>query len=142
MGIALPIVASGGIRTNHDCLAEALVSQKISLPPLRMAAAMTVPWEPASRQEQGRRTESKLLRQLKMRQHPRSGAGSIKHDGSGEKDIIEIKDALKSFSLKEVDLRQAFELAARQSKTMMWLIKFPDGIAVVTYHKKGDWIAD
>lgn len=82
-------------------------------------------WSPPSRQQQGRSTEKKILRSIGARQHPNSGAGKIKEDGSTEEELVEVKDALKSFTLKAVDLNTSRRRAAQQGKQAMWLIQFP-----------------
>ena len=87
-----------------------------------------LPYKPKTRQQDGAATETRILRERGARQHPRSGAGRIKEDGSTEDDLIEVKDANLSFSLKGADLLQTFVRATRQGKNGVWVIKFANGI--------------
>lgn len=81
---------------------------------------------PRSRQEQGRVTEARLLKQRGARVHPNSGAGHIKEDGSDEHLLYEVKDARKTFTLNAKDLKTTFTRALRQGKMGVWLVYFSD----------------
>ena len=85
-------------------------------------------WSVPSRQQQGRDTERALLRKRGMQQHPMSGAGSIKYDGSDRETIAEVKDANQSFTLKGKELGESYRHAVREGKEAVWLIKFADGL--------------
>lgn len=93
-----------------------------------------MPWAAKTRQDDGRDTEKRLLKERGAKRHPMSGAGSIKDDGSThtvgaellEDEVFEIKDCVKSFRLSAKDLRKSFVNAVRQGKTSVWLIYFTD----------------
>lgn len=86
-----------------------------------------LPWSAATRQQQGLKAEAKILKDRGARQHPRSGAGSIKEDGSDDHNLYEIKNTRKkSFSLKALDLRTSFKRAVQQGKRSVWIIDFDD----------------
>lgn len=87
-----------------------------------------LPYEPRTRQQQGLVTERQVLRERGARQHPRSGAGRIKYDGSTEDAVIEVKDASRSFALNGADLLAAWTIATRQGKDSVWVIRFSNGI--------------
>lgn len=88
--------------------------------------ASTLPWKPRTRQEQGRQTEKATLKRRGAKGHPNSGAGSIKYDGSTQEEVIEVKDAVKSFTLNRDYLMSLFKHAARQSKQAVLVVEFPD----------------
>lgn len=95
-----------------------------------------LPYKPKTRQEQGRATERTVLRKMGARQHPMSGAGRIKEDGSTDESLIEVKDANKSFSLSAADLLQSFKRATQQGKTAVWVIRFTNGVeATITLRR-------
>lgn len=86
-----------------------------------------LPWSAKTRQQEGLKAEAKILKERGARQHPRSGAGSIKEDGSDDLNLYEVKNTKKkSFSLKALDLRASFNRACRQGKRSVWLIDFDD----------------
>ena len=87
-----------------------------------------LPYPVRTRQRDGAVTEKKVLRERGARQHPRSGAGSIKEDGSTEDALIEVKDANLVFGLKGADLMQSFRRGAQQGKDAVWVIRFANGI--------------
>lgn len=90
------------------------------------SVASTLPWKPRSRQEQGRQTEKATLKNYGAKGHPNSGAGRIKYDGSTKEAIIEVKDAVKSFTLNRSYLLSLFKHAARQGKQAVMVVEFPD----------------
>lgn len=95
-----------------------------------------LPYKPKTRQVQGRDTERTVLRRLGARQHPMSGAGSIKEDGSTDDELFEIKDANKSFTLAGAELLQSFKRAMQQEKEAVWIIRFANGIeATITLRR-------
>lgn len=69
-------------------------------------------------------TEKRLLKQRGAKQHPMSGAGRIKLDGSDEDDLIEVKDAPKGYRITAKELHDAHVEAAKQGKSALWLIRF------------------
>lgn len=71
-------------------------------------------------------TEARILKARGARQHPRSGAGRIKDDGSDENYIYEVKDARKSYTLKAKTLVDLFRRGAQQGKGALTLIYFSD----------------
>lgn len=85
-----------------------------------------MPWSPRTRQEEGRKTERKVVRDRGGRVHPNSGAGHIKDDGSSDTELIEVKDAIKSHTIKASDLFALFRRAAKQSKDPVYVIQFRD----------------
>ena len=87
---------------------------------------LTLPWTADTRQVQGRKSEKKILKKLGIRQHPNSGAGKIKFDGSNEDAIVEVKDANKSFTMNAAYLNSIYTTAIKQSKDAVLLIQFPD----------------
>lgn len=89
---------------------------------------ISLPWEPRSRQKEGERTERRIVKKRGGRVHPRSGAGRIKDDGSTDTEVIEVKDANVSHTLKARDLEALFERAVRQGKDAVYVIKFNNNI--------------
>lgn len=89
---------------------------------------LNLPYKPHTRQVQGRRTEKKVLRSLGARQHPNSGAGRIKEDGSTPDHLIEVKDANRTFTLNGEDLLVTYLRATRQNKEGVWIITFANGM--------------
>ena len=85
-----------------------------------------LPWQKATRQEQGRISERKGITKMGGRVHPMSGAGSIKADGSTDDEVIEWKDANKSYTLKAADLEELRRHAIRQGKDGLFIIQFND----------------
>lgn len=61
-----------------------------------------------------------------MKAHPNSGAGSIKHDGSNNDVLMEVKDANKSYVMSRDYLLSLFKTAARQDKQAVLVVEFPD----------------
>lgn len=93
-----------------------------------MSEDLGLPYKPKTRQQDGASTEKRLLKERGARQHPRSGAGRIKEDGSDEKYLYEVKDANLTFALKSADLMQSWKRAIVQGKDAVWIIKFGNGI--------------
>lgn len=89
-----------------------------------------IPWKPRTRQQEGDRTEKKIIKQMGGRVHPRSGAGSIKHDGSTKEQLIEVKDANKTHSVLANYLYELFVIAVRQGKEPRYVVKFSNGIVM------------
>lgn len=87
-----------------------------------------LPYRPRTRQEDGTVTEKRVLKERGARQHPRSGAGSIKEDGSTAEHLIEVKDANIAFGLKSQDLMQSYKRAVAEDKDAIWVIRFANGI--------------
>lgn len=58
------------------------------------------------------------------RVHPRSGAGSIKGDGSNEDTLFEHKLAKRSHTLKGKDLADLYRRAVRQGLDAVYLVEF------------------
>lgn len=89
-----------------------------------MADEIEMPWSVRSRQKEGDRTEQHVVKKRGGRVHPRSGAGSIKDDGSSETEVMEIKDAMISHTLKGKDLFTLFKRAAMQGKDAVYVVYF------------------
>lgn len=87
-----------------------------------------LPYTPRTRQQDGAVTEKKVLRARGARQHPRSGAGRIKEDGSDSERLYEVKDANRSFTLRGTDLAQSFARGVQQGKDAVWIVQFANGI--------------
>lgn len=102
-----------------------------SVPP----EGINLPWKPRSRQEQGRQTEAKVVK-IGLRAHPNSGAGSIKYDASDDETLVEVKDANKSYTLNAAYLEDLFKTAARQNKTAVMVVKFPNIIIEAIIYKE------
>ena len=83
-----------------------------------------LPWKPRTRQEQGRQTEKKTLKEHGMKSHPASGAGSIKYDGSNDDVVMEVKDADKSHRLDGKYLEGLYKNAIRQGKDPVMVVNF------------------
>lgn len=83
-----------------------------------------LPWTPRTRQKVGDQTERHIVEKRGGRVHPRSGAGSIKDDGSTDAEVLEIKDAMESHTLKGTTLLQLFNRAAKQGKDAHYIIYF------------------
>lgn len=85
-----------------------------------------LPWKNPSRQQEGRQTEGQVLRRIGAIPHSNSGAGQIKEDGHTDTELIEVKDAMRSFTLKGEDLKATFTRAVRQEREAVWLIIFKE----------------
>jgi len=85
-------------------------------------------WSVPSRQVQGRVTEKDILKKRGIKNHPNSGAGSIKYDGSDNETIVEVKDANKSYTLKGKELGDLYRHAAKEGKDGVFIIRFTDGL--------------
>ena len=85
-----------------------------------------LPWRADTPQIKGRKSEKKILKRLGIRQHPNSGAGRIKFDGSNEDAVVEVKDANKSFTMNASYLNSIYVNAIKQSKDAVLLIQFPE----------------
>lgn len=94
------------------------------------------PWKVRSRQEDGRSTERKVANRERIRLHPNSGAGKVKFDGSDDDRVVEIKDAVKSYTLNAAYLLDLFRTAARQGKEAHMIVEFPDITATIIITKK------
>lgn len=93
-----------------------------------------MPWSPRTRQEDGRKTESKVVKQRGGRAHPMSGAGSIKSDGSSEIELIEVKDANKTHTLNANDLFTLYRWAVQQDKEAVYVVQFKEKNIRATIH--------
>lgn len=102
-----------------------------------MTDDLGLPYKPKTRQDDGAVTERRILRERGARQHPRSGAGRIKEDGSDADHLYEVKDANLIFGLKGADLLQSFQRATRQGKTAVWVVKYANGIEAEIYLRRG-----
>ena len=71
-----------------------------------------------------------------LRAHPNSGAGPIKYDASDDETLVEVKDASKSYTLNAAYLEDLFRTAARQSKTAVIIVKFPNIIIEAIVYKE------
>ena len=95
-----------------------------------------LPWKLRTAQEEGRRSERRVAKQVGARLHPNSGAGRIKNDfNDGETEYEAKLTARKTFTLNARSLKDSWIAALRQGRTgMVWLIEFPD--IVVEVHVK------
>jgi hypothetical protein len=85
-----------------------------------------LPWQPRSRSMEGMQTEKQIVKKKGGRVHPRSGAGKIKDDGSNDEEVMEVKDAKRSHTLKVSELNALFKRAAQQGKEARYLVYFSD----------------
>jgi hypothetical protein len=81
-------------------------------------------WKPRSRQEEGRKTEKAIAKNLGARLHPNSGALRIKHDASDEETLYEIKDANKTYTLSADELFTLWTRAVRESKEPVFIVHY------------------
>ena len=95
-----------------------------SLPATDSEDTLDLPWGVRTRQEQGLKTEAEIIKKRGGRVHPRSGAGSIKSDGSSEETLYELKDAGKSHTIKGTDLEILFKRAVQQGKDAEYIVYF------------------
>ena len=65
-----------------------------------------------------------MLKREGVRQHPASGAGSIKHDGSDGERLVEVKLAGSSHTLRADYLHGLMALAIRQGLTPVLIVEF------------------
>ena len=97
-----------------------------------------LPYGSKSRQVVGRDTEKKIARSTGARAHPMSGAGSIKWDASTETELLEIKDANRSHTIKGAMLDSLYRDAVREGKTPVYVVYFTDSdITVVCHVQRG-----
>jgi len=89
-----------------------------------MTGQSELPWSPRTRQKMGEKTEQQIVKKRGGRVHPRSGAGSIKDDGSSDFEVMEIKDANKSYTLNGKELEGLYRRATRQNKDASFIIYF------------------
>lgn len=69
-------------------------------------------------------TEKVIARKRGARLHPRSGSGAIKDDASSSEDLLEIKDANVSHTLKAKDLLALYRRAVRKGLRAKYIIYF------------------
>ncbi len=96
-------------------------------------------WSAPTRQVQGRRSEKKILKDRGAKIHPNSGAGKIKDDGSTSEEIIEVKDANKTFTVNAKDIRALRSRASQQGKQGVLIIKFPGFQMECRITARRDW---
>lgn len=85
-----------------------------------------MPWRTETPQERGHRHEREELRRRGARQHPRSGAGRIKLDGSTDTELIEHKSANKQLTLDGQVLRRDHVRALHAGQELVWVVRFED----------------
>lgn len=87
-----------------------------------------IPWgRRNTRQQQGRRTERRILTERGAVIHPNSGAGRIKDDGHDEDYLFEVKDtAAASFIVKAPEMQTLFRRACQQNKVGVLLVYFAE----------------
>lgn len=95
-----------------------------------------MPWQPRTRQVEGRLSEARLAKKLGARLHPMSGAGRIKDDMSTDDHIIEAKDANLSYTLKSSDLDGLFRRAVQQGKEPLFIVTFKNNIIAEIHLRK------
>lgn len=91
-----------------------------------------MPWQPRTRQKQGDKTEKEVVTKKGGRVHPRSGAGSIKDDGSTDDAILEVKDANLVHTISGRDLAALFKRATRKGKRAEYIIYFQGSDVTLT----------
>lgn len=80
--------------------------------------------------------EKRVAKDEGIRLHPNSGSGHIKFDGSDDDRVVEIKDAVRSFTLNANYLMGLFKNAARESKEAVLIIDFPEIRVTATITRK------
>lgn len=64
--------------------------------------------------------------------HPRSGAGRIKDDASTDWELLEVKDANRTYTLKGAELAPLHRRAAQQGKDATFIIYFTEADVTAT----------
>lgn len=82
-----------------------------------------LPWAKDTPQKKGRREEKTILKARGYRPHPGSGSGSIPFDGSDENDLVEVKDAAKSFTFNLNYIDRFYKTAVRQGKRPVFILQ-------------------
>ena len=90
-----------------------------------------LPWRKRTPQEKGLSKERDAVRRRGGRPHPGSGSGGIKHDGSSENEVIEVKTVEKTHTLKADYLESLYAHAVRQGKEPVYVVAFGNGIELV-----------
>ena len=93
---------------------------------------MSMPWTPRTRSKMGESTEKQIVKKKGGRVHPRSGAGKIKDDGSTDTLQIEVKDAMRTHSIKGSDLLALFRRATRLGKQAEYVVYFTEADLTLT----------
>lgn len=83
-----------------------------------------MPWRTPTRQEVGLQEEAIILKLHGARQHPGSGSGQIKEDGSTDEEIIQIKTVNSTVVLKGIDIQQLWLAASRTNKRARLIVFF------------------
>jgi hypothetical protein len=96
-------------------------------------------WNKPSRSVEGRITERKILKARGAKVHPISGAGKIKDDGSDSEAVYEVKDAVKTYTIKASEMRGLRRRAVMQGKQGVLLIKFPGFVMECFIKPNRDW---
>lgn len=97
-----------------------------------MSMPSEMPWQPRSRQQTGMQTEKQIVKKKGGRVHPRSGAGKIKDDGSTDSELLEVKDARRTHTIKGSDLLALFNRATRQKKEAQYVVYFTEADLTIT----------
>ena len=101
--------------------------------------AAEIPWSMPTRQDQGRITERRHIAKIGGRVTPNSGAGGIKADGRTETEVIEMKDANKTYTLKASDLDTLRRYANKEGKDASFIIQFNDPRVRAVIHIETDY---
>lgn len=91
-----------------------------------------MPWSPRTPQQLGSQTEQEVVTRRGGRVHPRSGAGSIKDDGSSETEQIEVKDANRTYTLKGTELDALLKRAISRDKDATFVVYFREANLTAT----------
>ena len=67
-----------------------------------------------------------ILRKRGAKAHPGSGSGSIAFDGSTADDLIEVKDARKSFTLQSTYIERFWRTAVHRRLRPVMVVYFSD----------------
>lgn len=106
--------------------------------PASEASRPPVSWITPNRQAEGRKSEKLTLKQRGARAHPGSGSGRIEFDGSTETQLIECKDANRSFTIKGAYIERLWRTAIKQRRQPIMVVYFSDiDLTVEMTIKKG-----
>ncbi len=75
-------------------------------------------------------TEAAIAKERGLRLHPMSGAGRIKQDASDREQLVEVKDANRSYTVKASDVKSLHHEASIQGKEPVLVVVFTNGYEV------------
>jgi hypothetical protein len=90
--------------------------------------ATILPWQPDTRQQQGRKTERRLVTEEGGVFHPSSGSGHVKQDGHNDHCLFEIKDAAITHRIDSQELMALYQRGVRQGLIPTYIVRFACGL--------------